>query len=394
MAPNPLESSRSVFRQRKSSFPAVESSKALDFRRLFKSNQKMEQVPSLLRRCVSTIRKRNPLPSEVPWQFQTPLPNEILAKIFTQLEGADLRSARAVCGRWHRVIEHTKYVLDTLTPRPISRFVVRAAARGALELRWCIYGSAQAKSLLLGAQQLRAPDALSLEFAFRHFEIQRVIFKDVSLTNDLLGFFRRHFAVAPRFAPLSLVFEGVDVSALSPSVFEAFFADVAPHLETIQLRSLSGLRTDILNDRLMRHLDASKVRSIEISAPKFVFAHRPKILRVSDVTLARLSSEGNFPALHLERCQITSLMLAHYTENYLKKAAQETSRIQSQLCTIKKCPAVSNKVYESECRRRSLSCEEDDKKRHFYSVHADENGEAAFTISLIADELPKPLDGH
>uniref|UniRef100_A0A1I7Y9E4 F-box domain-containing protein n=1 Tax=Steinernema glaseri TaxID=37863 RepID=A0A1I7Y9E4_9BILA len=385
MAPNPIESSHSPFRPRQLSFPAVESSKALDFRRLFKSNQTMDHGASLIRRCVSTIRKRNPIVyhEELPSQSQAQLPNELLTNVFSRLEGADLRSARAVCRQWNRVIEHTKYVLETLTPRTVSRFVVQSS-RGALELRWCVYGRGESRSLLLTPQQLRS--GLSLEFAFRHFEIQRIIFKNVSLTEELLSFLRRHFEVSPRFAPLSFVLESVDVSALSPAAFERFFAFVAPSLETFQLRSLSGLRADTVTDSLMRHLDAQKVRSIEISAPRFVFAHRPKLLRVSDLTLARLSCGGNFPALHLERCQITSLMLAHYTENYLKKAAQDARRIQSQVCTIKKCPAVSNQGYENECRRRSLSCEEDDKKRNLYSVHTEEHAEAAFTISLIDDE--------
>ncbi|TKR68530.1 hypothetical protein L596_024500 [Steinernema carpocapsae] len=380
-----VEAAKKAFRQRQLSFPANESSKALDFRRIFKKAQmddgQRSGSSSLIKKCVSTIRRRN-----ANWnpdqgeglQSHVNLPNEILAKIFTNLEGTDLRNARVVNRRWHRVIDNTKYVTNTLGSRTVSRFVVRAAGKGAVELRWCVYGTAKSRSLMLSAQQLRHVALTSLEFSFRQFEIQRIILKNVALSNDLLLFFTRHFFVSPNFAPISLVFEGIDVSQVSHSIFEKFFALTAPNLETLQLRSLTGLRAESVNDHFMSYLDASKVRSIEISSPKFAFTTRPKVLRVSDVTLARLSTKGNFPALHLERCQITSLMLAHYTENYLKKAALKTLAIQRQCCKIRQCPAVNGEVYERECRRRSLSCEEREDCQ--YSVHTDDGNTEAVSV--------------
>ncbi|KAH7670025.1 Protein T07E3.4 b, partial [Aphelenchoides avenae] len=154
--------------------------------------------------------------------------------------------------------------------------------------------------------------------------------------------------------------------------------------------SVTGARPDSVTDSHVAQLNPVKLQRICLENISFSKAYDKPLLQIGDTSLRRLADAGRFPTLALEKCQVTAPVVCLYTQRWLEKGIQ-TEGLRSHMCTLKQCPAVSNTVFEKECRRRSLDFENargrrssnasDTSEVTCYSIHSTEN-DREFTVAL------------
>ncbi|KAK6061059.1 F-box domain protein [Cooperia oncophora] len=323
------------------------------------------------------------------------LPSELLFKILGEIHNKPtVLNCRAVCERWHHVMDKLVVNNDEFKPIELSRLVVSGLPRRALEIRRINYESQQSSAVVVTHAMIRR--GVQLDFSFRQFKIQRLVLKNLTLTDELVKFLRMQLLNSDLSSLNQLSLHAVDFSASNSLTLHRLLAFVAKHLETFELTQSTGMRADSVTDAHLAQLDATKIRRITIDGVRFAMPRRRALLRVGDETLRQLAAQKSYPTLVLDRCSVTTKTICDYTEGWFATAHESDKCLQSQICTVKRCAAVRGPQFEAECKQRGLLC----KHRRgsgsliLYNVQA-EHEETEFTVAtqpLEAEEPKKERD--
>ncbi|PIO70290.1 hypothetical protein TELCIR_07858 [Teladorsagia circumcincta] len=233
---------------------------------------------------------------------------------------------------------------------------------------------------------------MQLDFSFGQFKIQRLMLKNLTLTDELVDFLRMQLLNSDLSTLNQLSLHTVDFSGSNSLTLHRLLALVAKHLEVFELTQSTGMRADSVTDAHLAQLDATKIRRITIDGVRFAMPRRRALLRVGDEALRQLAKQKSFPTLVLDRCSVTTKMVCDYTEGWFASAHEAERSMRSQICTVKRCAAVRGPQFEAECQRRGLHC----KHRRgsgsliLYNVQA-EHDQTEFTVATqpLEPEDPK-----
>ncbi|XGW13726.1 hypothetical protein V3C99_000217 [Haemonchus contortus] len=283
------------------------------------------------------------------------LPSELLFKILSEIhDKSSILNCRAVCDRWHYVVDKLAMNSDEFTTVELSRLVISGLPRRAIEIRRINYGSQQSSAMVVSHAMLRHD--VQLYFSFAHFKILRLVLKNLALTDEFVDFLRVQLLNSDLSSLTQLSLHAVDFSSSTSLTLHRLLAIVAKHLEIFELTQSTGMRADSITDAHLAQLDATKIRRITIDGVRFAMPRRRATLRVGDETLRRLAEQRSFPTLVLDRCSVTTKMVCDYTEDWFASAHESEKSLRSQICTVKRCAAVRGPQFEAECERRGLHC--------------------------------------
>ncbi|KAL6725634.1 hypothetical protein Aduo_007673 [Ancylostoma duodenale] len=319
------------------------------------------------------------------------LPTEILFQILNGVDRDTALSCRAVCSRWHKIVDRIVAKNEIFPPFELSRLVITGLPRKGVEFRRVAYGAQRSSAIVVSHAMLRR--RAELDFNFSQFKVQRIVLKNVSLTDELVDFLRIQLSHCDLTPLVQVSLNGVDFSSSNSLTLHRLLAPVAKYIEIFELNQCTGMRADSITDAHLAQLDATKVRRVAIDGVRFTHGRRRAVLRVGNESLRRFAAQKNFPTLVLDRCSVTTKMVCDYTEDWFASAAESEKSVRSQICTVKRCAAVKGSQFEAECRKRGLHC----KRRRgsgsliLYNIQA-EHAQTEFTVAtqpLEADELKK-----
>ncbi|KAK5981932.1 F-box domain protein [Trichostrongylus colubriformis] len=398
--------------QRKDTFPCLAHATSHDFRKEYQNSElerfrrkKPDRIDSSrLQNAWRTFadyffsrsKRRAPMdsnnsPSNLSYIER--LPSELVFKILDDIQDkTTLLNCRAVCKRWHNVVDKLSMNTDEFKPIELSRLVVSGLPRRAIEIRRVNYGSQRSSAIVLSHAALR--HSAQLTFSFRQFKIQRLMLKNMALTDELVDFLRMQLLNSDLSSLNQLSLHEVDFHNSNSLTLHRLLALVAKHLETFELTQSTGMRADSVTDAHLAQLDPTKIRRITIDGVRFATPRR-RALRVSDDTLRQLAKQKSFPTLVLDRCSVTTKAICDYTEGWFVSAHASEKRLRSQICTVKRCAGVRGPQFEAECKKRGLQC----KHRRgsgsliLYNVQA-EHSQTEFTVATqpLDAEEPKKND--
>ncbi|CAL2037265.1 unnamed protein product [Caenorhabditis brenneri] len=310
------------------------------------------------------------------------IPNEILFQILGNCNTSDsVLAARRVSHRFNVCMDH----IADVNVNVLSRLVISGLGRKGIEMRWVSYVGQKTKTTVIPWNIIKSATS-SFEFNFRRFAIQRILLKNVPLSDDLIDFLRRQFQFADLSKLIQLSLSQVDFSPSNSLSLHRFLAPLAKTLEIFEITQCNGMRADSVTDEHLAQLDASTVRRICIDGVKFA-SGATRNLDIGDGALRRFARLGAFPTMILDRCAVTTNTVCDYTKEWFEQCNESEKQLRSQVCTVKRCPKVKGSQFESECRRRGLRC----KNRRgsgsltLYNVQ-EENTKREFTIALAALE--------
>ncbi|KAF1761707.1 hypothetical protein GCK72_009963 [Caenorhabditis remanei] len=312
------------------------------------------------------------------------VPNEILFQILENCkssESSTTLSARRVSRRFNACMDHISEVKVNV----LSRLVISGLGRKGIEMRWVSYEGQKTKTTVVPWNIVRSSNS-SFEFNFRSFSIQRILLKNVPLSDELIDFLRRLFQFADISKLIQLSLSQVDFSSCNSLSLHRFLAPLTKSLEIFEITQCNGMRADSVTDEHLAQLNASTIRRICIDGVKFA-SGATRNLDIGDGALRRFAKLAAFPTMILDRCAVTTNTVCDYTKEWFEQCNESEKQLRSQVCTVKRCPKVKGSQFESECRRRGLRC----KNRRgsgsltLYNVQ-EENTKREFTIALAALE--------
>ncbi|CAD6197796.1 unnamed protein product [Caenorhabditis auriculariae] len=337
--------------------------------------------------------KPKPFPTSMNVFNSTPsdfekLPNELVCQIFGECDATTLLSCRRVCRRFSDVVDY----IDPAAPVVLSRLVLTGQPKKGLEMRWVTYEGQRTKAVTVTASEIR--NGASFGFNFERFVVQRIIIKDIVLTDDFVDFLRHQLQYSDLSQLVQLSLNNVDFSAANSLTLHRLLAGLAKHLELFEVTGGFGMRADSVTDAHLGQLDATRVRRISIDGVRF--GSRCKALRVGDASLRLFAASRSFPTLILDRCAVTTRSVCDYTQEWFEQRAETEKQLRSQVCTVKRCPGVKGSAFAAECQRRGLQCR--DRRASgtltLYNIHeGDADFKREFTVALAAvasqdDESP------
>ncbi|CCD72023.1 F-box domain-containing protein [Caenorhabditis elegans] len=320
---------------------------------------------------------------EKPTYFDR-IPNEILFEILENCKSTEpstVLAARRLSRRFNACMDHIADVKINV----LSRLVISGLGKKGIEMRWVSYEGQKTKTTVVPWSTVRSPRS-SFEFNFRRFAIQRILLKNVPLSDDLIEFLRRQFQYADLTKLIQLSLSQVDFSLSNCLSLHRFLAPVAKTLEIFEITQCTGMRADSVTDEHLAQLDAPTVRRICIDGVRFA-SNATRNLDIGDGALRHFARLGAFPTMILDRCAVTTNTVCDYTKEWFEQCNESEKQLRSQVCTVKRCPKVKGSQFESECLRRGLRC----KNRRgsgsltLYNVQ-EENTKREFTIALAALE--------
>lgn len=311
------------------------------------------------------------------------IPNEVLFQILQHgkcSEGPSfVLSARRVSHRFNACMD---YVSDVKV-NVLSRLVISGLGKKGIEMRWVSYEGQKTKTTVVPWNIVRSSKS-SFEFNFKRFSIQRILLKNIPLSDEIVDFIRRLLQFSDLSKLIQLSLSQVDFSPANSLTLHRFLAPLAKTLEIFEITQCNGMRADSVTDEHLAQLDASTVRRICIDGVKFS-SGATRNLDIGDGSLRRFARLGAFPTMILDRCAVTTNTVCDYTKEWFEQCNESEKQLRSQVCTVKRCPKVKGSQFESECRRRGLRC----KNRRgsgsltLYNVQ-EENTKREFTIALAA----------
>uniref|UniRef100_A0A1I7U3D7 F-box domain-containing protein n=1 Tax=Caenorhabditis tropicalis TaxID=1561998 RepID=A0A1I7U3D7_9PELO len=312
------------------------------------------------------------------------IPNEILFEILKNFKSTDpssALSARRVSRRFNACMDH----IADVNINVLSRLVISGLGRKGIEMRWVSYEGQKTKTTVIPWNTIRSSTSC-FEFNFKRFSIQRILLKNVPLSDELVDFLRRQFQYADLSNLIQLSLSQVDFSPSNCLSLHRFLAPMAKTLEIFEVTQCNGMRPDSVTDEHLAQLDASTVRRICIDGVRFA-SGSTRNLDIGDGSLRRFAKLGAFPTMILDRCAVTTNTVCDYTKEWFEQCNESEKQLRSQVCTVKRCPKVKGSQFESECRRRGLRCQNrrGSGSLTLYNVQ-EENTKREFTIALAALE--------
>ncbi|CAO4369981.1 unnamed protein product [Caenorhabditis nigoni] len=311
------------------------------------------------------------------------IPNEIFFQILEncKTDQPSVLAIRRVSNRFNACMDHVADVKMNV----LSRLVISGLGKKGIEMRWVSYEGQKTKTTVVPWDVVRSPKS-GFEFNFNRFSIQRILLKNVPLSDDLIDFLRSLLQLSDLSKLIQLSLSQVDFSPSNSLSLHRFLAPMAKTLEIFEITQCTGMRADSVTDEHLAQLDASTVRRICIDGVRFA-SLSTKNLDIGDGALRRFARLGAFPTMILDRCAVTTNTVCDYTKEWFEQCNESEKQLRSQVCTVKRCPKVKGSQFESECRRRGLRC----KNRRgsgsltLYNVQ-EENTKREFTIALAALE--------
>ncbi|CAI2347730.1 unnamed protein product [Caenorhabditis sp. 36 PRJEB53466] len=324
---------------------------------------------------------------EKPTYFDR-VPNEILVEILENCkpDPSSVLSARRVSRRFSACMD---LVADVKDRTVLSRLVITGLGKKGIEMRWVSYVGQKTKTTVVPWSVIRNGSQRAFEFNFRRFAIQRILLKNVPLSDELIDFLRGLLQLADLSKLLQLSLSQVDFSPSNCLSLHRLLAPLAKSLEIFEITQCSGMRSDSVTDEHLAQLDAPTVRRICIDGVRFA-SGATRQLDIGDGALRHFARLHAFPTMILDRCAVTTNTVCDYTKEWFEQCNESEKQLRSQVCTVKRCPRVKGSAFEAECRRRGLRC----KNRRgsgsltLYNVQ-EENTKREFTIALAALEEKK-----
>ncbi|CAB3403518.1 unnamed protein product [Caenorhabditis bovis] len=333
------------------------------------------------RKATTTTRKTKIAIRDEPSRFDT-IPNEIVFAILKNVN-ADQTTMRA-CRRVSKRFEACVNAVATVDVNVLSRLVITGLAKKGIEMRWVSYVGQKSNATTVSWPVIRS--GADFAFSFKRFSIQRIILKDLLLSDEIIDFLRRQLQFSDLTKLIQLSLKNVDFSAANSLTLHKLLAPMAKTLEIFEVCQPIGMRPDSVTDHHLAQLDAMTIRRISIDGVKFA-GGASRQLKIGDASLKRFAELGAFPTMVLDRCAVTTQVVCDYTKNWFDQCNESEKQVRSQVCTVKRCPKVKGSQFEAECRRRGLRC----KNRRgsgsltLYNVQ-EENTKREFTIALAALE--------
>uniref|UniRef100_A0A8R1E4A1 F-box domain-containing protein n=1 Tax=Caenorhabditis japonica TaxID=281687 RepID=A0A8R1E4A1_CAEJA len=312
------------------------------------------------------------------------IPNELLFEILNHCksEPTTVNAARRVSRRFNACMSHVADV----NVNDLSRLVITGLGRKGVEMRWVSYVGQKTKVTVVPWSVIRSQKPGVFEFNFKRFAIQRILLKNIPLSDDLVDFLRHQLQFSDLSKLLQLSLTQVDFSPSNCLSLHRFLAPLTKSLEIFEITQCTGMRADSVTDEHLAQLNAATVRRIAIDGVRFA-GGATRQLDIGDGALRRFARLGAFPTMILDRCAVTTNTVCDYTKEWFEQCNESEKQLRSQVCTVKRCPRVKGSQFEAECRRRGLRC----KNRRgsgsltLYNVQ-EENTKREFTIALAALE--------
>ncbi|CAI5445967.1 unnamed protein product [Caenorhabditis angaria] len=312
------------------------------------------------------------------------IPNELLFEIFSNIKNdkSSILSCRRVSNRFNCFMNK----MAELETNVLSRLVIIGLGpKKGIEMRWVSYIGQKTNATIVSWNNIKNGLA-DYSFNFKRFAIQRIILKNLPMTEELVDFIRRQIQFADLSKLIQLSLNNIDFSPSNCLTLHRLLATCGKTLEIFEITQGYGMRPESVTDEHLAQLDTNTIRRICIDGVR-LSGSNGRHLKIGDGALKRFAEMGAFPTMILDRCAVSTKVVCDYTKEWFEQCNESEKQLRSQVCTVKRCPKVKGSQFEAECQRRGLRC----KNRRgsgsmtLYNVQ-EENTKREFTIALASLE--------